>query len=341
MDPLTQGTLGAALSQTAAQPAKVRAYAAAGAIAGLAPDLDILIRSSTDPLLYLEFHRQFSHSLIFIPIGAGLCALLLQPVLRRWLSFKEIWLACLLGFATHGLLDACTSYGTQLFWPFSDARVAWSWISVVDPVFSGPLFLFVVLAALHRNRGFAVAGLCWALVYLALGAVQHQRATDAVMTLASERGHTVERMAAKPAFANLILWKAIYEADGEIYVDGVRLIRKVSVCEGASISRLQLDRDLPWLRPDSQQAKDLIRFHWYSDGWLALDPNDPDYVVDVRYAALPNRIDALWGLKVDRSAAADAHTRWHLVQSRRSEDLDQLLDLLAGDGCRSLSSQHV
>ena len=337
MDPLTQGTLGAALSQTAAQPAKVRACAAAGAIAGVAPDLDILIRSSTDPLLYLEFHRQFSHSLIFIPIGAGLCALLLLPVLKRWLSLRELWLACLLGFATHGLLDACTSYGTQLFWPFSDVRVAWNWISVVDPLFSGPLFVLVVLAVLRRNRIFAVAGLCWALIYLGMGAYQHQRATDVAQTLASARGHSVERIAVKPSFANLILWKAIYEASGKIYVDGIRLTRAASVCDGASITRLQLDRDLPWLRTDSQQARDLARFHWYSDGWLALDPEDPDYVVDVRYAALPNRIDALWGLKVDKNAPVDAHTRWHVVQSRRSEDLDQLLDLLAGEGCRSLS----
>ena len=40
MDPLTQGTLGATLAQTAARPGKIRAYAIAGAVAGLAPDLD-------------------------------------------------------------------------------------------------------------------------------------------------------------------------------------------------------------------------------------------------------------------------------------------------------------
>jgi len=34
-----------------------------GFLSGMAPDLDILIRSSTDPLLSLEYHRQFTHFL--------------------------------------------------------------------------------------------------------------------------------------------------------------------------------------------------------------------------------------------------------------------------------------
>ena len=92
MDPLTQGTLGSALAQSAADPRQIRGFALAGAGGGIVPDLDILIRSDTDPILYLEFHRQFSHSLVFIPIGAALCALLLHPVLKRWLSLKEIHL---------------------------------------------------------------------------------------------------------------------------------------------------------------------------------------------------------------------------------------------------------
>ena len=139
MDPLTQATLGSAVAETVADRRRFPAVALAGAVAGLAPDLDVLIRSSTDPLLYLEYHRQFTHALIFIPFGAGICTLLLHPLLRKRLSLRETGLACLLGYASHGLLDACTSYGTQLFWPFSDMRVAWNWISVVDPIFSLPL----------------------------------------------------------------------------------------------------------------------------------------------------------------------------------------------------------
>ena len=41
-----------------------------GAVAGMTADLDVLIRSSADPLLNLEYHRHFSHSLLFVPLGA-------------------------------------------------------------------------------------------------------------------------------------------------------------------------------------------------------------------------------------------------------------------------------
>ena len=308
MDPLTQGTLGATLAQSASRPEKIGAYAAAGAVAGLAPDLDILIRSATDPIVYLEFHRQFSHSLVFIPIGAGLCALILAPLLKRWLTGRELYLATLLGYASHGLLDACTSYGTQLFWPFSDARVSWNLISVVDPLFSVPLFALMAAAVWRSKRAFAVAGLAWVLAYLAIAGLQQQRALETATEAAAARGHHPTGLTLKPGFANLLVWKAIYQADGYIHVDGIRVAGRGELCAGERIPVLSLERDLPWLDPGSQQAKDLERFRWYSDGWLALDPEDPNYVVDVRYASLPNRIDALWGLKLDPAAAETTHT---------------------------------
>lgn len=336
MDPLTQGTLGATLAQSASRPEKIRAVAVAGAVAGLAPDLDILIRSAADPIVYLEFHRQFSHSLLFIPVGAGLCALLMLPLMKRWLNGRELFLATLLGYGSHGLLDACTSYGTQLLWPFSDLRVAWNLISVVDPLFTLPLLFCLGLATWRRNRAFAAAGLGWVLVYLTVAFVQQQRALEVAELAAEARGHEPARLFVKPGFANLLVWKSIYQAEGAIHVDGIRVVADGRLCPGEQIPLLDPAADLTWLDPDSQQAADLDRFSWYSDGWLALDPEDPLYVVDARYASLPNRIDALWGLKLDPGADVSAHSRWHVVSARRSEDLDQLLGLIRGEGCEPL-----
>src|SRR5690606_37296019 len=111
----------------------------------MAPDLDTLIRSGSDPLLFLELHRHFTHSIAFVPIGALLCAAALHPLVRRRMPFRRAYLFSLLGFGSHALLDACTSYGTLLLWPFSDVRVAWSVVSVVDPLFTLPVVALVVL----------------------------------------------------------------------------------------------------------------------------------------------------------------------------------------------------
>lgn len=336
MDPLTQGTLGAAVAQGAADRRRTRAFAIAGAVGGLAPDLDIFISSDVDPLLYLEYHRQFSHSLVFIPVGAALCAVLLYPWLKRVLEPRALYLASLLGYATHGLLDACTSYGTQLFWPFSDYRVAWNLISVVDPLFSVPLFAAAVVGYLRRSRRIAMAGLTWAGIYLIFGFLQQERVLETAERLAAERGHPIARLTVKPAFANLLLWKSVYESEGRYFVDAVRAGMVPTVCDGEVVDALEPARHLPWLDPGSVQAREVERFGWYSDGWLAMDRDEPLYVVDVRYSSLPNRIDALWGLQLDETAPADAHAVYRVVRERRTESLEELLDLLAGRGCRGL-----
>ena len=82
MDPITQGALGAALPQSFAPAKKVRSAALVGALSGMAPDLDALIRSSTDPLLFLDYHRQFTHALLFVPVGALVCCLAFYPFMR-------------------------------------------------------------------------------------------------------------------------------------------------------------------------------------------------------------------------------------------------------------------
>ena len=101
LDPVSQGVLGAAAAQAIAKPRQVATAGLLGALSGMAPDLDVLIRSSVDPLLFLEFHRQFTHSLVFIPIGAALCAAVLFPFVRRRCRAREVYLYCVIGYATH------------------------------------------------------------------------------------------------------------------------------------------------------------------------------------------------------------------------------------------------
>ena len=96
MDILTQSVLGAALAQTVAKRTHVRIATTIGLIAGVIADADIFISSESDPLLSLEFHRHFTHSVFFIPVGAGLAFLLLWPFLRNKLSASYLFLYCFL-----------------------------------------------------------------------------------------------------------------------------------------------------------------------------------------------------------------------------------------------------
>ncbi len=343
MDPLSQASLGASLSQSfAGDKSKQRSAMVIGALAGMAPDLDVLIHSSENPILFLEFHRQFTHSLAFIPAGALLCALVFYPLLRskwvqkKWpgvdLSFRQVYLFSFLGYATHGLLDACTSYGTQLFWPFSTERIAWNTVSIIDPMFTLPVLFLVLLAAYRKNVRFARFAFAYAVIYLSLGIIQHQRAESAVYELAQQRGHQVERVQVKPSFANRHVWKIIYEYDGRYYVDAVRLLWQTEIIKGTSIQKLDVKRDFPWLPADSQQAKDIERFRWFSDGYLAVSRRNPNLIMDVRYSYLPNRINSMWGVKVDRQlideGKLDAHVKYEIKSGTDKKTVKRFMDMV-------------
>jgi inner membrane protein len=333
MDPISQASLGASLSQSFANDnSKQFSALVIGALAGMAPDLDVFIRSSEDSLLFLEYHRQFTHSLIFIPFGALLCSLIFYPLMHsRWLrnkwpaaklSFAQIYLFSFLGYATHGLLDACTSYGTQLFWPFSNERFAWNIVSIIDPLFTLPVIFFISLAAYRKNARYARIAFAYAVIFLSLGVVQYQRAEQAVTALASQRGHQIERVHLKPSFGNRHLWKMIYEYDGRYYVDAVILLWNTKYITGTSIQKLNVKRDFPWLPEDSQQAKDIERFRWFSDGFLAMSTRNPNLIMDVRYSFLPNRINPMWGVELSKQQVEngnlDVYADYQMIR-----DLDQ------------------
>ncbi|WP_295892023.1 metal-dependent hydrolase [uncultured Vibrio sp.] len=330
MDPLTQGVLGASLSLSVSKKQHLVVAGVIGLLAGMSPDLDVLIRSQSDPLLFLEFHRQFTHSLFFIPFGSLLCALVLHLLFgkRQGLSFKQSWLYSALGFSTHALLDACTSYGTQLLWPLTSERYSWNLVSVIDPIFTLPLFILIIMAVLKRNPRFARIAMLWVFMYPTLGLIQRERAEEAGWQLALERQHAPIQLVAKPTFANILVWKVLYETEGRFHVDAVRVGSSVKTYHGESIAKLNVVRNFPWLDLSAQQAQDIQRFHKFSNGFIAQDPNDDHRIIDVRYSMVPNQINALWSIQLSPSATMDAHVEYATHRDNSPASRQAFLELL-------------
>ena len=99
---------------------------AAGIVASILPDLDVI--AFRFGIAYAdEFgHRGFSHSLF----GAALVGLL-GACLYRWYGtgFKRAWAFLFIAMASHGVLDAFTTGGKGIafFWPLSDTRFFAPW----------------------------------------------------------------------------------------------------------------------------------------------------------------------------------------------------------------------
>ena len=333
MDPISQGAVGAAFAQSKANKNNIIKIGIIGFLAGLAPDLDVMIRSSTDPILSLEYHRQFTHSLFFIPFGALIVALVVFPLVKRSLSLKIVYVASYLGYATHGLLDACTSYGTLLFWPFSNERVTWNNISVVDPLFTIPILVLVVTAIITKKRLFSFFAIGWMTFYLLLGFVQYERALLATTELANSRGHNPDRLTLKPSFGNLILWKSIYQHEEMYYVDAIRTAQSSTWCSGESIRMFDYQYHLPNLEKDSQQRKDIERFRWFSQDYLGFD-DEKNLVTDVRYSMIPNQIAPMWGLVIDVQRGINEHAIWWTSRGLKQSRLVLFKDMLIGKKCR-------
>ncbi|MDJ0861636.1 MAG: metal-dependent hydrolase [Gammaproteobacteria bacterium] len=330
MDIVTQGLIGAAMSQAAARRAEMKLATVVGFLAGLAADADVLIRSAADPLLQVEYHRHFTHSLFFVPIGALVVAGVLWPLLRRRLPFPRLYIYALLGYSLAGFLDLCTSYGTYWLWPLIDQRLALHVISIVDPAFTLILVLAVLFAWRRTSRGAARLGVALAGAYLLVGVFQHHRATQEATQLAASRGHVVERLVVKPTLGNLLLWRSVYAAGDRFFVDAVRVgLTGVRVYPGASAAAFRSD-SIPQLAPvDSVQAVDIERFQRFSDGFVIRHPQIGNVLGDVRYAMSPVSALPLWGIEL-APERPQAHARYVFFRNASEAERRQFIDMLLG-----------
>lgn len=217
MDSLTQIVLGAAVGEAVLGKKVGNKAALFGAIAGTIPDLDVLSRFFVDTVTAIEWHRGFSHSIPFAVLFAPVFGYVVWKMLRKkeaswgewsWLFF---W-----GLFTHPILDAFTTWGTQLFWPFK-TRLAFQNIFVIDPLYTLPFLVFLILALRHKRtsikrRKLNYFGLIVSSTYLLLTLVLKEFAHKAFVNNLKEQGIAYEQISTRPTPFNTILWTANIDA---------------------------------------------------------------------------------------------------------------------------------
>jgi inner membrane protein len=323
MDPLSQGVFGSSLSLSISKDKSILIILTIGFLAGIFPDIDVFFRSNHDPLLFLEYHRQFTHSLLFIPLGGFIFTLIFYGVFFKLIPFNFIktWLFATMGYATHGLLDACTSYGTQLLWPFSNERISWNNISIIDPLFTIPVLIFLILSLIKRKSFWAKIALGWAFIYLFIGFIQNHRAEQVANEIVTQRNHNPEIISVKPSFGNLILWKIIYQYNGYFYIDAVNIGPKKEIFTGQKIKKFNKS-DLSYFNDLSdRQKKDIDRFLWFSQDFVAVNPQNEYELLDIRYSNLPNEIGGLWGIHLTPNS--ESHVEFISNRSLQKRDFKQ------------------
>ena len=203
MDSVTHGLAGWLTARALPKDSCRKEATAAVVIGSVLPDADH-VATLLGNELYLKLHRGISHGFAGVALTSLLVALLLYRF-GKWKDLKKLYPLVLLGQLLHISLDLLNSYGTQIFQPFSDARVSFDLLFVIDLIFTG---IIVAGLALSRRRP-APARLAMAVLagYVGFAAVLHFRAEDAVRSAARRYDVPVVSIAALPRLGEISLGK--------------------------------------------------------------------------------------------------------------------------------------
>ena len=291
MDSITQIVLGAACGEVVLGKKIGNRALLFGAIGGTIPDLDVFVGK----LLFnteidaMAFHRGFMHSFlfaIFAAVGFGMLVFWIYNRGKRFgMTTKKEWMW--LFFAsifTHPILDSFTAYGTQLFAPFSNYRVAFNNISVADPTYTLP-FLIALIVVMCFNRtstkrrlflqiGFGVSSL-----YMLLTLVNKYHVNGVYKQSLADHQIEYIRFQTQPTILNNILWYGTAETVDAYYVGFYSILDTE-----ASVSKWhKLPKNHEFIEG---MPKDLETLAWFSSGYYNLNKTaDPDTFLfkDLRY----------------------------------------------------------
>ncbi len=202
------------------------------------------------------------------------------------------WLALfLLGIGTHPLLDCFTTYGTQVFQPFSELRVAWNTISVADPAYTLPFLVCVLVASRvlrtsPNRRRITWLGVGLSSAYLVFTCLNLLRLQDRVSTDLAAAGIRYERFMVTPTLLQNVLWNVAIDQGDTMRIGQLGLLDDPFQLSPKQLTALPQNDQL--LEPlASERGVEVLR--WFSDGYYVVERGGGDTleVFDLRFGSLP------------------------------------------------------
>ncbi|AUC84017.1 metal-dependent hydrolase [Polaribacter sp. ALD11] len=325
MDSLTQIVLGAAIGEAVLGRKIGNKAMLYGAIAGTIPDLDVLSAFFTDKVTALEIHRGFTHSIFFSVLFAPIFAFIVTRYekyknLKNW-SWFFFWT-----FITHPILDAQTTWGTQLFWPL-DIRLAFKNIFVVDPLYTVPFLVFLILAMrqkkeskkrrFYNNWGLLISS-SYLILTLVLKGISYKTFTKEL----SVQNIIYKDIETKPTPLNTILWTANVETENAFLIGHSSFLDKNPIAFSSYPKNHELLGDLA----KHPKVKRMIAI---SKGWYTINKKDDIlYFNDLRFGALsmqPNAENFVFKYKIEVDANG---TPFFIEEPKEKSDGKKLLSEL-------------
>ena len=132
------------------------------------------------------------------------------------------------------------------------------------------------------------------------------------------RGHQIDHGRVMPAPGWLVMWRSVYTANGQLYVDGMRLnwVGAPRVLPGGSADLTTLD-DLPaTAKANAETRRRFAILNWFANGLIAPVEGEANAYGDERITFEVESLTPMWGLKIDE-VTGDAQ-RWSPADSSRN-----------------------
>ncbi|PKA97654.1 inner membrane protein [Flavobacteriaceae bacterium MAR_2009_75] len=328
MDSLTQIVLGAAVGEAVLGKKVGNKAMLYGAIAGTIPDLDVLANYVFDTVTATEVHRGFSHSVFFSIVFAPVFGWIISKLERkREASWREWSWLMFWGLFTHPILDAFTTWGTQLFWPF-DVRLAFQNIFVIDPLYTLPFLVFVVLAMFQKRTSpqrikYNRLGLFISTFYLILTLILKGLGYNQFLKALDEQNITYYKIDTRPSPFNSILWMANIDV-GDAY-----LIGNYSFFDTERISFKRYPKNHDYLDSLTTNSK-INRLIAITEGWYTISKTEDGlFFNDLRFGLVsldPNETQFAFSYKLEKTTEGV-----NVIKTpRKTEDAKRLLKALWG-----------
>ncbi|WP_233898497.1 metal-dependent hydrolase [Tenacibaculum piscium] len=283
MDSLTQIILGAAVGEAVLGRKIGNRAMFYGAIAGTIPDLDVLASFFTDKVTALYIHRGFTHSIVFSVLFAPIFAWIVNRY-EKYKNFKNWTWLFFLAFVTHPILDAHTTWGTQLFWPF-DIRLAFKTIFVIDPLYTVPFLVFLIFAMtqkrVSKKRAFYnKLGLIISSSYLVLTFLLKWLAFNQFEKALENQNIEYSEIDTRPSPLNTILWSA------NVQTENAFLLANYSFLDTKPITFTKHLKNHHLLGKLSKNET-VKRMIFISEGWYTINKKEDElYFNDLRFGLL-------------------------------------------------------
>lgn len=208
-------------------------------------------------------------------------------------SYKEWAWLFFYAIVTHPILDAFTTFGTRLFWPFSDVRVSLSNISIVDPIYTIPFLATVIACGFYsrtdrRRQITNWVGIGVSCFYM-MATMSTRKHVDKVMESSlSKQGIVPDKMISTPTIFNNILWFSIAQKDSNYYCGYYSLFDKER-----KIDSIRVLPQNQYLVKEFMDQKELKILTWFSEQYYNLMDlgNGRLQYNDLRYGTLSFKFD--------------------------------------------------